>query len=314
MRYDFGDVAQGQSLQCEFRFSNVGPQNIRVRSVDSTCGCIVDKSEKPWLAPGEADLIRVTLKTEGYEAPRRLRKRVAVQFEPGELAPVVLTVEAMITPDVIAEPAKLVCPQRTEADESVLKLTLRRRMLDREAFATVELAATEGYYDIETLSRSEDEIAFSVTLLYAKAPAHPRPLLVRYRAPSDTQREIRIPVEFEHPADQVVVAPSEYFQMIQGTMGSQDLPAATRQGFQLAARNQKHLTITRIEAQDDRNLAWQVHRHQDGARFSVWVKAVPTRRLYSTTLNVHYRGDANAHPGMVSLDATVFVQRTHAPK
>jgi hypothetical protein len=310
--HDFGKVAQGQSLQCEFRYSNVSGEDLRVRSVRSSCGCIVDQSRKSWLSPGESDVIRVTLNTEAYEPPKPLNKRVLVQFEPREAPPAVLTVKAIVSPDVVSEPGRLVCRERTGFGESVFELTLKRGMLRREAFAAVELASPESYYDIENLSRSEDKIDFRITILHGKAPAYPRPLFVRYHVDSGLQREIQIPVEFEHSVDEVVLVPKQYFQIIQATSGPPDLARTTRQQFRLLPGKHKRSKIARIDARDERSLAWEIEGGPKSDRFSVWVKELPTRQLYSTTLDIHYASGPDGNRGVASLDATVFVRRNHS--
>ncbi len=306
--HDFGKVARGQSLQCQFPYRNVGSENVRLGAVDSSCGCIVDQSDKSWLAPGESGVIRVRLNTEGYQPPKALANRVVVHFEPADTPPTVLTLKAMVSPDLVAEPAKLVCPARTGSVETLLKLTLKRGMLSREAFRAVDLAAPESYCRLENTSQRTDQRDFNLTILHGKAPAHPRPLFVRYEDASGVQRQIRIPVEFQRPPDQVVLTPKQYFQIIHGPLHPRDLPRTTRQEFQLLSGTRQHLRITRIDARDHGNLGWQMARGEKSDRFTVWLNGLPTRQLYSATVEVHYEAGPHGDPGVALLPATVFVQ------
>lgn len=69
--YYFGEITEGDTIRRVFPFTNVGKKPLRIKKVQSTCGCTVPTYPEYLIAPGEMDSITVTFDTkdkEGYQS------------------------------------------------------------------------------------------------------------------------------------------------------------------------------------------------------------------------------------------------------
>ncbi|MEN9569639.1 MAG: hypothetical protein RL172_870 [Bacteroidota bacterium] len=63
--YNFGTITEGESVQYNYRFKNIGSKPLVISSAQPSCGCTVpEKPEKPVL-PGETGFIKVTFNSKG---------------------------------------------------------------------------------------------------------------------------------------------------------------------------------------------------------------------------------------------------------
>lgn len=63
--YNFGKITEGQKVEFNFRFKNVGTHPLIIESAIPSCGCtIADKPEKPVLT-GETGTIKVVFNSSG---------------------------------------------------------------------------------------------------------------------------------------------------------------------------------------------------------------------------------------------------------
>lgn len=63
--YDYGFIMQGDTVQHDFYFKNVGNDDLVIRRVEPSCGCTVPIFPKEPIAPGEDGKISVTFKSAG---------------------------------------------------------------------------------------------------------------------------------------------------------------------------------------------------------------------------------------------------------
>jgi len=63
--YDYGFIMQGDTVQHDFYFKNVGNDDLVIRRVEPSCGCTVPIYPKEPIAPGEGGKISVTFKSAG---------------------------------------------------------------------------------------------------------------------------------------------------------------------------------------------------------------------------------------------------------
>jgi hypothetical protein len=61
--FDFGEVAQGQMVNHEFNFSNIGDEPLLIEKIKSSCGCTAALVSAKILAPGEAGTVRAKFDT-----------------------------------------------------------------------------------------------------------------------------------------------------------------------------------------------------------------------------------------------------------
>ncbi len=63
--YDFGKVLDGEKVEYNYRFKNIGTKPLVIINASATCGCTVpQKPEKPIL-PGEIGFIKVVFDSKG---------------------------------------------------------------------------------------------------------------------------------------------------------------------------------------------------------------------------------------------------------
>jgi Protein of unknown function (DUF1573) len=63
--FDFGTIAQGETVEYNYRFKNTGTNPLIIFKAEATCGCTIpEKPEKP-LMPGETGVIKVVFNSAG---------------------------------------------------------------------------------------------------------------------------------------------------------------------------------------------------------------------------------------------------------
>ncbi|MEO5983945.1 MAG: DUF1573 domain-containing protein [Ferruginibacter sp.] len=74
--YDFGEVAEGEIVEFNFRFKNTGSSPLVVTNVAASCGCTVpEKPEQP-IRPGEIGFIKA--KFDSAKRPGEAMKTITV--------------------------------------------------------------------------------------------------------------------------------------------------------------------------------------------------------------------------------------------
>jgi hypothetical protein len=74
--YDFGTIKEGQKVETEFKFTNIGDSLLRIRKVKGSWGCTASNAEKSILKKGESSKINVSIATEGKSG--KIMKTVTV--------------------------------------------------------------------------------------------------------------------------------------------------------------------------------------------------------------------------------------------
>ena len=64
-QHNFGKVAEGEKVSCNFTFDNKGTENLIISSVTTTCGCTVSKYDKKPIIPGASGNLEVVFDTSG---------------------------------------------------------------------------------------------------------------------------------------------------------------------------------------------------------------------------------------------------------
>lgn len=63
--YNFGDIAEGDTVSHSFKFKNTGNQPLVISNVVSTCGCTATKWPKEPVPPGKSGEIKVDFDASG---------------------------------------------------------------------------------------------------------------------------------------------------------------------------------------------------------------------------------------------------------
>ncbi|MDD5668578.1 MAG: DUF1573 domain-containing protein [Candidatus Omnitrophica bacterium] len=67
--WDFGQIKQGTEVNHVFTITNESQQPIKIKDINTSCGCTASEVKKKDLAPGESTEIGVTFKSSGYSGP-----------------------------------------------------------------------------------------------------------------------------------------------------------------------------------------------------------------------------------------------------
>lgn len=74
--HDFGQIKEGDSVSCEFTFTNTGNAPLIITSITTSCGCTVSQWPKKPILPGQSAKIKATYHSKGR--PGAFSKSLAV--------------------------------------------------------------------------------------------------------------------------------------------------------------------------------------------------------------------------------------------
>ena len=95
--HDFGSLTEGDAATHAFAFVNAGTDTLRVREVETTCGCTVPTFSSRPLAPGDSGRVEVAYQTAGRVGTiDRVVRVLAVGAEP-----VLLRLQGTVEPERI---------------------------------------------------------------------------------------------------------------------------------------------------------------------------------------------------------------------
>jgi len=63
--FDFGQIADGEKVSYDFKFTNIGKSPLIITSATATCGCTVPDYPKAPVSPGNDGVIRVVFDSAG---------------------------------------------------------------------------------------------------------------------------------------------------------------------------------------------------------------------------------------------------------
>jgi hypothetical protein len=136
--HDFGKVGPKTTHQCEFKFTNVGDDVLKLKQPTSHCTCTVGKLDKLEYVPGESGVLRVVkfrIKT-----PQGLNQQPLYITSNDKSAPKVkLIVKAHVVPKVAYEPKRLKL-SLNDANDACPEIKVTS--LDGRTFAIKRFAAT----------------------------------------------------------------------------------------------------------------------------------------------------------------------------
>ena len=103
--HDFGEIGASTKNTYEFKFTNVGTGVLKIKKLQSTCGCMVPELQKKEYAPGESGVVKVT-----FSAPARKgvsRKNLYIHSNDKKNPRAKLTIRARVAPKVDYRPKRL---------------------------------------------------------------------------------------------------------------------------------------------------------------------------------------------------------------
>lgn len=67
--WDFGQVKEGQILKHDFTLKNESAKTLKIKDVNTSCGCTASEAKKMILLPQESTTIEVRFDSKGYSGP-----------------------------------------------------------------------------------------------------------------------------------------------------------------------------------------------------------------------------------------------------
>ena len=98
--FDFGRITQGEKVQHDFLFTNIGKSNLIISGAQGSCGCTIPEFPKEPVRPGQGGKIKVVFNSEGKKSYQEKTITVVTNCEPSTR---VLRIKADV---VVAETAK----------------------------------------------------------------------------------------------------------------------------------------------------------------------------------------------------------------
>jgi len=136
--HDFGNVGPKTTHRCEFKFTNVGDDVLKLTQPTSGCTCTVGKLDKLEYGPGESGMLRVVKFR--VTTPQGLNQQPLYITSNDKSNPRVrLTVKARVVPKVAYEPKKL---KLLLGDANATCPEIKLTSLDGQAFAIKSFRAT----------------------------------------------------------------------------------------------------------------------------------------------------------------------------
>jgi hypothetical protein len=128
--HNFGKVGPGKQYSCAFKFKNVGNDTLKIKRIQSTCGCTVPQLKKKTYTPGESGTIHVTFRTPAREGTTS--KRLYILSNDKKHAKFGLTVKATVEVKIEFKPKTLNLSLKTE-NADAKPITIKSK--DGQAFA-----------------------------------------------------------------------------------------------------------------------------------------------------------------------------------
>jgi hypothetical protein len=82
VEHDFGKVIQGESVTCEFKFTNTGKTDLIIVDVNTSCGCTVPSFPKTPIHAGDEGVIKVSFNSAGKHGAQTKSVLVVANTQP----------------------------------------------------------------------------------------------------------------------------------------------------------------------------------------------------------------------------------------
>ena len=95
--YDFGVIAQGDTVEHTFVFENKGTKPLKILSARGSCGCTVPSYSKEEIAPGKKGKVFVRFNSAGKSGQQNKTVTLVTNIENPAKRQVVLTLRGRVT-------------------------------------------------------------------------------------------------------------------------------------------------------------------------------------------------------------------------
>jgi uncharacterized protein DUF1573 len=94
LKYEFGEIVQGDTVEYTFKFQNTGVEPLKILSARGSCGCTVPSYSKEAIAPGAKGEVFVRFKSAGKRGMQN--KTVTLTTDALETKQVILTLRGTV--------------------------------------------------------------------------------------------------------------------------------------------------------------------------------------------------------------------------
>jgi len=75
--FDFGEVKDGDLIEKEFEFTNVGKSDLIIRKIKTSCGCTTVEPAEKIIKPGKISSVKASIRTNGFSG-QRIAKTITI--------------------------------------------------------------------------------------------------------------------------------------------------------------------------------------------------------------------------------------------
>jgi len=144
---DFGKIKQGEVLNHVFVFQNVGEETLKIKKVQSSCGCTAALITKKEVAPGEKGEVKITFNSRGFRG--KVNKYIYVETNDPAQSSMRLSVSANIE----VPPQPRISLDRYSADAGLF--------LEGEEMETKTIISNKGQLELIVHCSHQDASFFS---------------------------------------------------------------------------------------------------------------------------------------------------------
>ncbi len=80
--HDFGKIVEGETVSCDFNFTNTGKADLVILEVSTSCGCTVPSYPKNAIRPGQSGVIKVAFNSHGKRGQQSKNVVVIANTQP----------------------------------------------------------------------------------------------------------------------------------------------------------------------------------------------------------------------------------------
>ena len=152
LEYDFGSLARGAKSEHTFKIKNNFKEDIRIQSVQSSCGCTIPQLSKEVLASGEEAELVTEFDTVKFKGPHSAT--ITVTFASPFTAEVRLQVRGYVRQDVVFEPGRVEFGQVPATDGASQTVAITYAGRDQWKIEDVRSASENYEVELRELERA----------------------------------------------------------------------------------------------------------------------------------------------------------------
>ena len=160
VEYDFGSLARGAKSEHTFKIKNHFEEDIRIQSVQSSCGCTIPQISKEVLASGEEAELVTEFDTIKFKGPHSAT--ITVTFAPPFSAEVRLQVRGYVRQDVVFEPGRIEFGQVPAADGASQAVAISYAGQDGWKIEDVRSASDNYEVELRELERAGSRVEYEM--------------------------------------------------------------------------------------------------------------------------------------------------------